>query len=887
MKTIWNLARSSVRLLVVWFVDTLSLLLTAGLVSGIEIQGPTGASRLVIATAAAFLLGIINLLIRPLILLIAFPLGWLVIFLVGLFLNAGVLLLAGSLMPGLEVAGLWPAFLGSLVLAFVNAVLVTILAIDDDESFYENLVRRQAIRDALPWEPADGRGVILMETDGLSFQRIGKGIADGHMPTLKRMMDEEEYRLSRVDSGLPSSTPACQAGILHGNNTDIPAFRWMDKKRGKMMAGGQAAMEIEPELSDGQGLLRGGTSIGNMFSGDATTSLLTFSKMKAGSEEDKKQRARDIYLLMRNPYFFVRVLVVFFAEIVLELWQAWQQKRKDVQPRINRLHNAYPLIRAGVGVFLRDVNTYLASLSILRRVPAMYILYAGFDEVAHHSGPYTRDSDGELRRFDRQVARIKKLVEERSTRPYEIIALSDHGQSSGATFKQRYGVTVPELIQQLMPEGTSVAGSGGGDDGTIGVSAMMRELENIEKTEQGGRIGKAAVKQAQKAIDNNLSRQEAFQEVRPSNVTVAYGGNAAQVYFDLFPRKITLNELNQAYPGMVDKLVAHEGIGLVVAFEDDLTPVVFGKGGARNLHSGVIVGDDPLIPFGDVDLRAWQLRRIADFDTAGDLILNSTLYPDGSVAAMEELVGNHGGLGGEQTDAYIFHPADMVVPQTRNSYEVKAILDSRRGLPVAPPRQRAWPSAQAESVGVWAGGLARPGHWLGLAGRALGLGRDAFREIARDPAMTGAALLIAFSAQVLQSYQALERFDLANILLRSLTWIGAVILLHLTTRILRGRAGFPATLRVVGFAQIAHALELLGFVPVIAPLARFLAVLLAFFGIWVGTSTAHGLRGWRTAILPLLYVVTAVVALVFLESIVGGVAIAGGEILISLGVGPG
>ena len=886
MNSIVGLLRSSIRLLVVWFVDTLSLLFTARVVAGIEIQSTGEASRFVVATAAAFLLGILNLLIRPLLLMIALPLGWLVIFLVGLILNALVLLLAAALMPGFLVEDLGSAFVGSLVISLVNTVLVTLLAIDDDDSFYENLVRRRAASLATPFRPEEGRGLVLMETDGLSFQRIGKGIEDGQMPTLKAMIDRQGYCLSRVDSGLPSSTPACQAGILHGNNTDIPGFRWMDKKRGKMMAGGQAAMEIEPELSDGRGLLRGGTSIGNIFSGDAASAILTFSKMRSGTEEDKKQRAQDIFLLMRSPYFIVRVLVLSFAEIVLELWQAWQQKRKDVQPRINRLHNAYPLMRAGINVFMRDVSTHLAILSILRGVPALYALYAGFDEVAHHSGPYTRDSDGELRRFDRQVSRLKRVIEERATRPYEIIALSDHGQSSGATFKQRYGTTILEFIQQQMPGGASVAGSGGGDDGTIGVSAMMRELENLEGSGQGGRVSKAAVRRAQRTVDNQLAKEESFQEVKPASVTVAFGGNAAQVYFDLFPRKITLKELNQAYPGVVDKLVAHKGIGFVVAYEDDLTPVVFGKGGARNLHTGTVVGRDPLAPFGDIELRAWQLRRLADFSTAGDLILNSTLYPDGSVAAMEELVGNHGGLGGEQTDAYIFHPGDMVVPPTRNSYEIKGILDVRRGLPGPTPVPAA-ETPSAESVSIAARGLLRVGRWLSLAAGALALKREAFGEIARDAAMAGPALLIALLAQIVQSIRAQGSFDPADVLLRYLIWGVAVIVLIMATRILRGGASLSATIRVAGFAQTAHFLELLGFVPVIGPAARFLSVVLAFFAVWIGTATVHKLRGWRTALLPIVFVATAVIGVAFLRSIRLGVAFTVDAILGVLGVTAG
>ena len=64
----------------------------------------------------------------------------------------------------------------------------------------------------------------------------------------------------------------------------------------------------------------------------------------------------------------------------------------------------------------------------------------------------------------------------------------------------------------------------------------------------------------------------------------------------------------------------------------------------------------------------------------GDLIVNSALYPDGTVAAFEELIGSHGGLGGEQTDSFLLHPPDMPAPETRNSEDFFHVLNARRGL---------------------------------------------------------------------------------------------------------------------------------------------------------------------------------------------------------------
>jgi len=642
-----------------------------------------------------------------------------------------------------------------------------------------------------------------------------------------------------------------------------------------MLAGGQAAAIIEPDLSDGNGLLRGGSSISNMFSGDAEKSILTFSKILAGTPEDKRKRARDMYLLMRTPTFFMRVLVLFFGDVFLELWQGWQQRRKDIQPRLNRLHNGYPFMRAATTVFLRDIGAFFTVLDIVRGVPAIYTLYAGYDEVAHHSGPRTTDAFQTLRQFDHTLATILKFMREYAPRPYEFILLSDHGQSFGPTFKQRYDISILDFIKEQLPKGTSAVASSGGDDGSYPVAAMMGELENIEDSKVSGTVGQAVVGRAKKAFQRNPDFQERTQEIKPAEVTLCYSGNLAQVYFDLYPRRITLNELNQAYPGMVDALVQHEGIGFVVAYENHGQPVAFGKSGARNLHTGEVVGEDPLAPFGDVELRSWQVRRIADFENAGDLILNSTLYPDGTVAALEELIGNHGGLGGEQTDAFIFHPGDMEVPETRNSLEVKAILDSRRELfgEISLPERPVEPKVEAWSPINLIKGIGQIKPWLTNAAYAIALNRDGYAAIAKDAYMTGPAILIMLISEFLQTLNRTDTFSWVEVLIRIGAWVIGVLLLGFAARTLRGKGDFTSTLRVAGFAQSAHVLELLGFIPVVGPLSRFIAVLLAIVGLWLGVVVAHDLKGWRTILLPVIYIFTTIVAVVFILAVLQGISI--------------
>lgn len=886
MKAIKSIIFNIVRFFVVWFVDTVSILITAWIIPGISLLRVGDIPEFVIATIAAMLLGIVNLLVRPILLLITVPLGWMVVFLVGFFINAITLMITSGLMDGFEVSSWGTAFFGGLFLSFINMILTEILNLNSENSFYTNLILRRAARQAEEIEDKNTRGLLMIEIDGLSFQIIQEAIDGGYMPNIKKLIDEAGYQISRIDCGLPATTPACQAGILQGNNENIPAFRWLNKETGQMMAGGQAAAIIEPELSDGNGLLRGGSSISNMFSGDAEKSILTFSKILAGTPEDKKKRARDMYLLMRNPTFFMRVLVLYFGDVLLELWQGWQQRRKDVQPRLNRLHNGYPFLRAATTVFIRDIAAYLTILDIVRGVPAIYTLYAGYDEVAHHSGPRTSDALHTLRQFDHTLALILKIAKEKAPRPYEFILLSDHGQSFGATFLQRYGVSILDFIEEQLPQGINTVSTSGGDDGSMPVMAMLQEIQNIEDQNLSGTVGRAVIGQAQKAVKKNPDYQERTQEVKPAEVTLCYSGNLAQVYFDLYPRKISLPELNKAYPGMVDALVQHEGIGFVVAYEDDGQPVVFGKEGARNLHTGDVVGKDPLAQFGDVDLRSWQVRRIADFVNAGDLIINSSIYSDGTVAALEELIGNHGGLGGEQTDAFIFHPSDMHIPETRNSYEVKSILDSRRGLsgPTPIPDKPEEPQIESWSPVVLAQGIAKIGEWLNNSAHAITLNRETYASIASDAYMTGPAILILLLSQVFQTLNRTGQFSIIEIFSRIVIWLVGIGLLTMAARPLRGKGDFMSTLRVAGFAQSAHVLELLGFLPVIGPLARFIAVLLAILGIWIGSSVANDLRGWRTILLPVIYILTTIISVVFLVAALEGVAFTLDSIFQSLGL---
>ncbi len=599
-------------------------------------------------------------------------------------------------------------------------------------------------------------------------------------------------------------------------------------------------------------------------------------------------------MLMLDPYFLTRELALFFWEVGRELWEGWQQKRKNVYPRLNRLEHGYPFLRAAMCTLTRDLSAQVATLDMMRGAASIYMLYLGYDEVAHHSGPWTSDAFGDLKRLDGTLAHLRKVVKEKAPRAYDFIILSDHGQSFGPTFKQRYGVSIKEFIEQQLPEGTTVEQSIGGDTGAVGLQGVAGELANMQTNEGSNAVGNAVARQGQKLAQKGANVEETKGSDAPAQV-LAYGsGNAAQVYFDLFPRKIKLSELEAAYPGMVDALVQHEGLGMVLGYEDDMSVVVLGKGGRRNLYTGEVVGDDPVAPYAaaegvgeaSIDMRVWQLRRVMDFAHAGDLWLISTLYPDGTVAALEELIGSHGGVGGEQTDAFIFHPPDMEVPPTRNSIDVFHILDKHRNAPIVPAKVPDKPVVADWALATLWTGIKRVGDWLRNALGCLVLDRKSFQRVVDDPYMTGPALLIAFFMTILTTVVMGRRLDLVQIGSDLLFYFVGVAVVFAAGWLLTRRGTYTRTFRAMGFAQFVYVLEILVLLPGVGGILQLFILALGFLMTWLGVATAHEVRGWRAALLPIIAFLVVIVASTAVGLLLAGAGYTLDAVLGDVGVHP-
>ena len=507
--------------------------------------------------------------------------------------------------------------------------------------------------------------MLFLEIDGLSERLLRQAMAMGLMPTLKEWLDSGSHRLIGWECDLSSQTAASQAGILLGSNHDIPAFRWYEKDRGKQMVSNHPAdtLEIERRLSNGEGLLAGGgASRSNLFSGDAQHTMFTFSTIS----NPRRHRIQDFYPLWMGIYNILRLLLLFGWDVVLEWRAAAHQRRHDVRPRMHR-GGSYPLLRAATTVIFREISLFVLIGDMYAGVPATYTTFFGYDEVAHHSGIAEPDVLDVLKKIDEAFHRLH-VAAKGAPRPYHFVVLSDHGQSQGATFKQRYGLTLKELVRGLTAEQHTVESIEGDSAGwanlNLLLTGLLRDVTPNDKhfasrllrraLRNSHQLGQVMLGPARRRVAGANAKT---QEEEAAHVIVLASGNLGLVYFTDWPERMTMEQINAAFPGLIQGMVEHEGISFVLVRSEENGPLAIGAAGTHYLANGRIDGHDPLALFGPNAVA--HLCRTDSFPHVADIMVNSLYDPESrEVAAFEELVGSHGGLGGDQNQPFVLYPAE-------------------------------------------------------------------------------------------------------------------------------------------------------------------------------------------------------------------------------------
>ena len=634
------------RLVITLLVSTFALYLTAGLLPGIRI------GRLVDAAVAVILMALFNALIRPVILAFASSRSLVLTGIMVIVLQVVTFLLIAPLAHGVFVDGLISALIGSFIYAAIDTALTSILGVDSGGSYFGLLVSSLLAKQTK--EKTDAPGLVVIQIDGLAHPILAARIRAGSVNTMGSWVRSRTHTLSRWEAILPSMTSASQAGILHGNNDGIPAFRWYERDRAKLMVSSNPAdaAEIVRRLSNGEGLLSNkGVSICNLMTGDATRAYVTTAALKDQSQGLGDSKAFLSFFF--SPSGYLRSFTMFLAEFFTERIQARRTRRSGIQPQMHR-GLKYAGMRAASNVLLRDVNVSLIIEEMYRGSNVIYADFTDYDELAHHCGPERVESFQALDGVDAAIGTLAKAAED-APRPYKFVILSDHGQSLGATFKQRYGQSLGEVVRDLMSGRATLVQAKTPGEGSTFVNSMLSEI--TRSTGIGPAVARAALSNQTTDGMVDLDHEEVPPPADESTIAVVGSGNLGLVWFTGHDHRLTVEELETLHPNLVSELAGHPGVGLLMVRSAERGAVVFGPNGVRYLDEDRVEGEDPAALFGEHTVMS--LKREDAMSHAPDLLLLSQYDPVmGEVAAFEELIGSHGGLGGPQTEPFILHPTE-------------------------------------------------------------------------------------------------------------------------------------------------------------------------------------------------------------------------------------
>ncbi len=577
------------------------------------------------------------------------------------------------------VTGIWI----TIWLTVVNAVVGGILSLDQDEIF-DRMVTQRMGRKYKDIIHTDVPGFLFLEIDGLGEQVLRHAIEKGHMPNMKRWLDRGTHSITPWETDFTSQTGAMQTGILLGNNNEVPAYRWWDRVNKRIIMSGNPkdAVALEAQLSTGRGLLSdGGASRGNMFSGDATESLLTMSTVLNRS----RGRGPGFYYYLFSPYVMARLISRFIIECIKEWWQAWQQKRRNDPYRVSARNPGYALLRGFMGPFMQDLATYMLISDVLRGVPAIYALYAGYDDLSHFAGMHSPESSEALYEIDRYFGRIEKTLET-APRPYHIIVLSDHGQTLGFTFKNAHGVSLEELVDALIEGKGDVYEAQKTHETWDKMGALLSE--SVQEDTRTAKFLRSMLRSKREGDLVEVGPQSEDEKARAKKVVCVGSGCAGLIYFTHNEERLTSEQIQELYPELLIGLNKHPGVGFIMVKSAEQGNMVVSKKGFNYLDYDKVEGEDPLVPFGPNAAR--HMKREAGFANCPDILVNAVYDPQTQEAnCFENQVSHHGGLGGPQNHAFVLHPVilppgDEPIVTAEGLYRVmRGWRDQVQGLPAA------------------------------------------------------------------------------------------------------------------------------------------------------------------------------------------------------------
>ncbi len=454
------------------------------------------------------------------------------------------------------------------------------------------------------------KGLVILHIDGLGYDYFQKALAQGEMPFTKKLIEHEDYEILPYRCGIPSTTPFAQAGILYGDNTNIPSFRWWDKESGLLVAFGNNSSFKHVRhkyFQNCEPLVKGGACIAACY--------------PAGAEEDfgLAYRERD-YSHSKKSSSALHVIVPFLANpshlldwIVHGSLALWSVNKEYWRSRLRGHPGAKMYVFSNMleEIFLHHVTRYAVKKAMTENYPIVYAGLYAYDETAHAFGPEDDYSTRMLRHVDHTIEQVaKKRKRGRAgARDYELLIVSDHGHVETEPFDHKDGRHLGELISDWLP--------------------------NFQVEEYRGK----KFKPKDDALDGHIA--------------LTYSGGLAHLYFKDISARLGRKEIEQRFPGLIENIVRTKRVDFVM-LRDGQSDLLVTEDKTFKLGESALASEarEFLARLDDPDIIAQQLLKLNSFERSGDLIIFGKFTKNKQIN-FEHQVGGHGSVGGEQLHPFV------------------------------------------------------------------------------------------------------------------------------------------------------------------------------------------------------------------------------------------
>jgi hypothetical protein len=476
-------------------------------------------------------------------------------------------------------------------------------------------------------------GLVIIHVDGLSWARLRLAIDQGHMPFVSRLIETEGYEALAYRCGVPSTTPFAQAGILFGDNSEIPSYRWWDKQANLLVSFGSGSTfgRVAQKYFAGRTpLTDGGACIAALYRAGATDRFGPgYEERHRPDEPDAGGRAIAAFLL--NPvvlYFWIRHGGLALFRIASEYLQARFAGRRTA--------NVYVIADIYHEVLVHHLTRFALLQAMDEGLPTIYACFYTYDEAAHAFGPTDPSTLRVLRHIDSTIRlAAERRHGNRAGRDYELVVLSDHGQVETTPFSTADGRTLGQFLFDWLPGYT--------------VTEHRGQVFRLAEPPSSGRV------------------------------EVTYSGGLANVYFADIEGRLDDEALESRFPGLVSKVAALARVGIVMVKGREGGALVTADG-RFSLRLPLAAETAKLLArFDAPDVLAQQLRRLNSFERSGDLVVFGA-YDGSKQVNFEDQVGGHGSIGGDQLHPFLLAKREWAfdTSQVTNSSELHPMLVALR-----------------------------------------------------------------------------------------------------------------------------------------------------------------------------------------------------------------